>query len=105
MAGFVSAIASEVRRMEAAGRVDEARMKRIDWLAVAIGNLGGPGPATRVLGLSRQTVYTWLNEGLGKTAFEHVVALSNAADVPLEYLARRLGPWAEALEVPRQEDG
>lgn len=66
-----------------------------DWLAVAIGNMGGIGQAARKMGVSRQTIYNWLEQGLGTIEFEKVVRLAKQADVPLDYIARRLGPWKE----------
>ena len=76
-------------------------MGPFDWLAIAIGNLGGPAAAARALGVSRQTVYGWVDDGLAKASFEKVVMLSVKADVPLEYLAKRLGPWDKPLELPK----
>ncbi len=67
-----------------------------DWLGYAVEKLGGPGKAAAQIGISRQTLYTWLEEGLGSAPFRKVVKISELADVPLDYLQRRLGPYDEA---------
>jgi hypothetical protein len=79
---------------EAQMRTKEIVMaKRIDWLAVAIGNQRSIAQAATNLGVSAKVIYAWLEEGLGGVSFDKVVKLSEKGDVPLEYLARRLGPW------------
>lgn len=98
MSAFVSGLMLELEGREAIGKLSEAKLRRIDWLAVAVGNLGGIGPASRVLGFSRQTIYTWLEEGLGGVSFDKVTKLSQMGDVPLEYLSRRLSVWKESVE-------
>lgn len=105
MAAFVSAMTREVRGRELAGRMGEADMKGLDWLAVAIGNLGGVARAASTLHVQRQTVYNWLNQGLGNVEFSQVVEISKAGDVPLEYLARRLGPFDGELTLPKRGNG
>ena len=98
MSAFLSGINEELRGREMAGRVSETTTRGLDWLAVAIGNLGGPGPAARSLNVSRQTIYAWLSDGLAGVAFEKICLISSKGDVPLEYLARRLGPKSEDQE-------
>jgi hypothetical protein len=97
MAAFVSAMQQEVRKREHVGRVDE-RTREFDWLAVAIGNLGGPGPAARAMSTSRQTIHNWLDQGVGHVAFDKVALLSQKARVPLELLRR--GPWKGEFDLP-----
>lgn len=99
MAAFVREVGEQLRAAVVAGRGDEGdRMKRVDWLAFAIGRLGGPTRAAEKLGVSEQTVYTWLGKGLHKVQFSKMVALSKAAHVPLEYLGERMGPWDGPME-------
>lgn len=64
-----------------------------DWLGYAIHKLGGPGKAAVRLGISRQTLYTYLGEGLGSAQFRTIIKLSQLASVPYEYLAKREGPF------------
>lgn len=104
MAAFVKGIGEQLRGREMAGRISESTMRRVDWLAVAIGNLGGPNRAAKRLGLSPQTVYTWITKGLRGVDFAKVYNLSKEGDVPLEYLARRLGPWDGPMELPKLND-
>lgn len=66
-----------------------------DWLGYAVEKMGGPSKAASKIGISRQTLYTWLEEGLGSAPFRKIVAISEVADVPLDYLKRRLGPFEE----------
>ncbi len=80
------------------------RAPKMDWLALALGTLGGAAPAARACGASQKTVYAWLNHGLGKAAFDKVVKLSEKSNVPLEYLARRLGPWRGPFKLPSWSD-
>jgi hypothetical protein len=61
-----------------------------NWLAVAVAKLWGIGPASKSLGVSRQTIYAWLEHGLGGVSFDKVSKLSRMGDVPLECLAKRL---------------
>jgi len=68
-------------------------VQRIDWLAVAIGNLRGITPAAKALKVSQKTIYAWLDEGLAGLPFAKVIEISEVGDVPLSYLAKRLGPW------------
>jgi hypothetical protein len=74
----------------------------IDWLAAAIGILGGPIPASKEIGVSRNLVYNWLDNGIGPAAFSTVIKLSRLTNVPLEYLALRKGPLTpeELATVP-----
>lgn len=101
MAAFVSAMQGQVREAEMAGRAGDSAMKNWDWLAVAIGRLGGPSRAAEALNVSRQSVYTWLERGLGKVTFDKIYELHKKSDVPLEYLGRRLGPHRGPMELPK----
>ena len=73
-------------------------VNRVDWLAVAVGNVGGIPQMARKLGVKSKMVIHWLDHGLGAVAFETVVKLAWMGDVPLEFLARRLGPWVDPVD-------
>lgn len=66
---------------------------RWDWLGFAVQRLGGIAKAAAAIGVSRQAIYTWLEEGLARVEFRNVARLSEAADVPMVYLMRRMGPY------------
>lgn len=72
-------------------------MRKVDWLEYAIGSLGGPVEAADQLGISTQTIYRWLDGGLGKISFGNVVRLAKATNTPLEFLGQRLGPHKTAV--------
>jgi DNA-binding phage protein len=57
-----------------------------DWLGFAIHQMGGPGQAAQRLGVSRQTLYTYLEEGLGSAKFSTVLKIAKETRIPLEYL-------------------
>jgi hypothetical protein len=71
----------------------------LDWLALAVNRMGGIKLAARRLGVSDRTVAGWLEHGLASARFDQVVQLRQLADVPLEALARRLGPFPFAAEL------
>jgi hypothetical protein len=75
----------------AAKRTRASETGDIDWLAFAVGKLGGPKQAGDKLGVTRQTIYTWLADGLASVPFGMVIKISKLADVPLDYLSRRVG--------------
>lgn len=97
MAGYIQGVRAELRGYEEMGKPPRngAIVNGTDWLAVAIGNIGGVGKAAKVMGVSRQTIYNWLDKGVGTIEFKEMVKLARIGDVPIEYLARRLGPWKE----------
>jgi hypothetical protein len=66
--------------------------EKIDFLAAAIGVLGGIVPAAKQLEVSRNSIYRWLDNGIGPAAFSTVIKLARLTNVPLDYLARREGP-------------
>lgn len=90
MAGMITGLAIDLRKREAMGKSEVERLSSMDWLAVAIGNLGGVVPAAKALKVSRQTIHAWLTYGLADVSFDKIVRLSEGGDVPMEYLARRL---------------
>jgi len=63
-----------------------------DWLAVAIGNMGGVAAAAEKIGVSAQTVYTWLAQGVGTLSFGRVVQIAELGRIPLEAFKQRMGP-------------
>jgi len=75
----------------AAKRHRKSQTNDIDWLAFAVGKLGGPAQAGEQLGVTRQTIYTWLADGLAPVPFGMVIKISMLADVPLDYLSKRVG--------------
>jgi len=81
---------------------DGEGLRKVDWLAVAIGNIGSPKKAAGKLATTEGTVYEWLERGLATVPFYCVVQLSKFGDVPLEYLARRLGPDEAAMAFMRR---
>jgi hypothetical protein len=78
---------------------DRVERGEIDRLALAVARLGRIEGAAENLGVSKQTIYTWLESGLGKAQFERVVRLSQASDIPIEALAKRLGPFPHAPDI------
>jgi len=78
-----------LRRMDKDAHIDPTKTQNIDWLAVAIGNLGGPADASLKLGVSATTVYNWLGNGIRRLPFERVIQIAEAGDVPIEFLKRR----------------
>ena len=75
-----------------------------DWLAFAIGKLGGPRKAAVAIGVPYTAIYEWLENGLATAKFLHVSKLSKLADVPLQYLSRRLGPPDEQFSLKQKTD-
>jgi hypothetical protein len=70
----------------------------IDWVALAISQIGGGKieAASAILGLTPQTLYTWLEKGIGQARFDRIVLLSRKSGVSLEMLAKRLEPVPDA---------
>ena len=88
--------------------VEQAREKLdtigSDWLALAVRKLGGPDKAVHQIGISRGTLDRWLEDGLALAPFGKVARISELANMPLERLKRRLGPfpqveWTQAYRV------
>ncbi len=70
-------------------------VSKIDWLAVAIGNVGGVNGAAKRFNVQPATIYQWLNRGVGHLKFDRVVEISQAGNVPLDYLARRCSEFGQ----------
>jgi hypothetical protein len=68
------------------------QLNNVDWLAVAIGRMGGPQAAAEELGVTRQTVYSWLAQGLGTLPFNRVIEIAEKSRSTLEVLKQRTGP-------------
>lgn len=62
---------------------DPVLRERIDWLAVAIGNLGNITGTARKLGVTEKLICDWLDKGLESVPFGMVAKLSEKGDVPL----------------------
>ena len=97
-------MASRLRGMREAGsrNLESIPPSGFDWLAVAIGNMGGIRGTCERLGVTRQTVYTWLSNGLGTLPFERVNQIAELGGIPLELLKQRMGPFAEMGGEARQ---
>ncbi len=70
-----------------------ARRTEIDWLAVAIWEMGGVGPSAKALEVSQATICRWLGKGMAGVRFSTVKRLSKLGGIPMEAL--RLGPFKE----------
>lgn len=86
--------------MKAAMRSGE-NPHRFDWLAAAIGILGGPEQAARELSISKQTVNAWLNRGLARATFDHVCELSSKSGIRTDFLRLRLGHGMGRSSFPK----
>jgi hypothetical protein len=64
----------------------------VDWLAFAIGNLGGFAKTAAAVGVSRDTISRWLNKGLLDARVCDVLLLAKKSTVPVELLLKRTGP-------------
>ena len=73
-----------------------------DWLGYAIGRLGGPRKAAVAIGAPYTAIYEWLEFGLAQAKFIHVVKISELANVPLQFLVRRMGPPANEHLDPKE---
>ena len=78
-------------------------MKRIgvskpNLVAAAVRLAGGPGPAATICGVSRQTIYDWINERRVQRLID-ALRLSRASGVAIENLA---GDDVEKLAAPVQ---
>jgi len=71
-----------------------------DWLAFALGMIGGKPAAgenhvqaaARVLGVTRQRIYSWLEKGIGHLTFNQVIDIANRSGITVEMLKSRSGP-------------
>ena len=86
-----------------AGIAKKGRTEDIDWLALAINRLGGPVAAAERLGVSKQTIYTWLESGIEKAGFGKIAKLSEQSRITVDMLKMRLGPFPGAPDVPIEE--
>jgi hypothetical protein len=78
---------------------DAAISYELDWLALAIGDIGGADGdmiriAARELGITRQKVVSILEHGAGSLTFSQVADLSRRARIPMELF--RMGPPSAA---------
>jgi hypothetical protein len=70
-------------------------VNKIDWLAVAVHEIGGVRATAKLVGRSDATVRRWLKDGLLDTRLKDIVVMADASQVLLEHLARRVGPSAQ----------
>jgi transposase-like protein len=63
--------------------------KRINWVAVAVEMAGGVQAVARKLGVSRWTVYKWIDRStMRRIAYETVIKLHQLSGVPVEKLTQ-----------------
>lgn len=79
--------------------------KDIDWLALAIARLEGVKAAADAIGVTKSTLYTWLEQGLDGAAFGSVIRLSELGDVPLEMLKLRVSAFQGLPQPPPRITG
>jgi hypothetical protein len=65
----------------------------IDFLAAAIGRMGGVNAASKKLGVKPDTIVRWLERGVGTLPFSRVVEIAKAGGLPVELFRHRLGPF------------
>jgi hypothetical protein len=83
------------------GQLKDAKISyELDWLALAIGEIGGADSdmmiriAARELRITRQKVVSILEHGVGSLTFSQVADLSRRARIPMELF--RMGPPSAA---------
>lgn len=70
--------------------------REIDLLAAMFGELGGIQAAARKIGVSRLTLYGWLERGLGTVSLHHIDLLCRATGISADtWRVRRMGPFVE----------
>ena len=79
----------------------------IDWLAVAIGRIGGIKAAARRMKVQDRTVRNWKERGVGNLELNTVVQLAKLGGIPMLLLAERMGPFkgyrnAAAMKAGRE---
>ena len=88
---------SRSRCTERASRASE-RVSKPNLVAAAVRLAGGPGAAATICGVSRQTIYDWINERRVERLID-ALRLSRASGVAIENLA---GDDVEKLAAPAQ---
>ena len=76
----------------------KAEISRPNLVAAAVRLAGGPAAAARICGVSRQTIYDWINERRVERLID-ALRLSRASGVAIENLA---GDDVEKLAAPVQ---
>ena len=74
----------------------KAEISRPNLVAAAVRLAGGPAPVGRICGVSRQTIYDWINERRVERLID-ALRLSRASGVAIENLA---GDDVEKLAAP-----
>ena len=64
----------------------------VDWLAVAIAQIGSIAKTAAAIGVSRDTVSRWLNKGLADARLRDVLLLADKGRVDFSLLLKRTGP-------------
>jgi DNA-binding XRE family transcriptional regulator len=85
-------------KTQAANNREENRVSKPNLVAAAVRLAGGPGAAATICGVSRQTIYDWINERRVERLID-ALRLSRASGVAIENLA---GDDVEKLAGPVQ---
>ena len=83
-------------KTRAANDCEENRGHKPNLVAAAVRLAGGPGAAATICGVSRQTIYDWINERRVERLID-ALRLSRASGVAIENLA---GDDVEKLAAP-----
>lgn len=89
-------------------RLEVPSPEKIDWLAYAIGTIGGKGgvpAAAEKLGVEKQTIYQWLDRGIGHLTFNQVDDLATRSGIPVEVLRSRRGPYDYSDDLEDDDGG
>jgi DNA-binding XRE family transcriptional regulator len=81
--------------------VRKAEISRPNLVAAAVRLAGGPAAVGRICGVSRQTIYDWINERRVERLID-ALRLSRASGIAIENLA---GDDVEKLAAPVQTPG
>ena len=87
---------AHLRKREQRATVKKAEISRPNLVAAAVRLAGGPAAAARICGVSRQTIYDWINERRVERLID-ALRLSRASGVAIENLA---GDDVEKLAAP-----
>src|SRR6202047_5324892 len=87
---------AHVKKTERLATVRRTGVSKPNLVAAAVRLAGGPGAAATICGVSRQTIYDWINERRVERLID-ALRLSRASGVAIEHLA---GDDAEKLAAP-----
>ena len=69
---------------------------KVDWLAVAIHQVGGINGASKKFEVTPDTIVRWLKRGVGTLPFYRVVEIADASQLPVGLFCQRTGPFPGA---------